>query len=379
MQITYFAHDLTDPAVAKRVQMLCMGGADLRLAGFYRGEQLVAQLGGVEAATLGQTFDQRLMARAALILRRSFDVRRLRNLVAGADVILARNLEMCVIAEVARIAARSQAKLVYECLDIHKTVQENDITAKVLRGVERRILCRSAALVLSSPAYISEYYRRFFAAILPRIILSENKRFEPGAVRPALRPRPGPPWQIGWFAKCQCEWSFHLLLDLARRLPDLVEIEIRGQPAAPVMRLIERYLPLPNMQFEGPYTQPQLGMIYGRVHFVWSVDFNGGKQSYWLLPNRLYEGSFYNVPAIAAPGTEISRWLQRRGAGLILGCGLARETPEVGQAAHWLADYLLMLNQQTYNKLVEGTAAIPDSDLVWSEADCREFLFHISS
>jgi succinoglycan biosynthesis protein ExoL len=379
VQITYFAHDLTDAAVAKRVQMLRMAGADLRLAGFYRGEQPVTQLSGVEAVTLGQTFDRRLMARAGLVLRQSFDVRRLRNLVAGADVILARNLEMCIIAQAARIAARSQAKLVYECLDIHNMLQGNDVPAKMLRGVERQILRRSAALVLSSPAYISEYYRRFFAVALPRIILSENKRFDPGAVRPALRPRSGPPWRIGWFAKCQCEWSFHLLLDLARRLPDLVGIEIRGRPAAPIMRLIERYLPLPNMRFEGPYTQPQLGMIYGGVHFVWSVDFNGGKQSYWLLPNRLYEGSFYNVPAIVAPGTEISRWLQRRSAGLILGGVLARETPEAGQAVRWLADYLSMLNQQNYNNLAEETAAIPDSDLVWSEADCREFLFYISS
>jgi succinoglycan biosynthesis protein ExoL len=117
----------------------------------------------------------------------------------------------------------------------------------------------------------------------------------------------------------------------------------------------------------------------GGCIIVWSVDFNGGKQSYWLLPNRLYEGSFYNVPAIVAPGTEISRWLQRRSAGLILGGVLARETPEAGQAVHWLADYLSMLNQQNYNKLAEETAAIPDSDLVWSEADCREFLFYISS
>jgi succinoglycan biosynthesis protein ExoL len=380
VRITYFAHDLTDAAVAKRVQMLRTAGADLRLAGFYRGEQPLTQVCGIEAVTLGQTFDRRLAARAGLVLRRSFDVRRLRPLVAGADLILARNLEMCVIAQAARIAAGSQGKLVYECLDIHTSMQGNDVPARVLRGIERQILRQSTALVLSSPAYISEYYRRFFAADLPRIILSENKRFAPDAVRPALRPRSGPPWRIGWFAKCQCEWSFHLLRDLARRLPGLVDIEIRGRPAAPVMRLIKQYLPLLNMRFEGPYTQAQLSTIYGGMHFVWSIDLNGGEQSYWLLPNRLYEGSFYNVPAIAAPGTEISRWLQRRRAGLVLGSWLARETtPEPGQATQWLANYLSVLNQETYDQFAEATAAIHDADLVWSEADCHRFLFDISN
>lgn len=47
LNILYFVHDLADPAVRRRVLMLQAGGARVALAGFRRGDNRLADVGGV--------------------------------------------------------------------------------------------------------------------------------------------------------------------------------------------------------------------------------------------------------------------------------------------------------------------------------------------
>src|SRR6188472_2158619 len=69
LRIAYFVHDLTDPAVARRIRMLQAGGADIGLLGFRRGETL-ARIEGVEPVDLGRTYDSRLIQRALKVVGR---------------------------------------------------------------------------------------------------------------------------------------------------------------------------------------------------------------------------------------------------------------------------------------------------------------------
>jgi succinoglycan biosynthesis protein ExoL len=365
MHVTYFANDLADAAVARRVHMLQVGGASVTLIGFRRTEQSVHQVSGAEAIDLGRTFDARFLDRAWKILRRSLEAGRWKDLVVRSDVLLARNLEMAVVAASARIWAGSNVRLVYECLDIHGLLLGSGIPSALLRWWERMLLRRSAALIVSSPGFLMNYFERL-GVRLPTVIVSENKRINVAAdlQRPApYLSRDSAPWRVAWFGNIRCVRSFEILKDLARRHPDLIDVELRGRPTGKLQALIAENLPFANMRFSGPYAQSELGSIYESCDLAWAMDFwQQGQNSDWLLPNRIYEGGFYNCPSIALAGTETARWLEDRAAGVIL------QNPE-----EELEAFVTTLTPARYAELKHAVAAIPTTDLVHTVEECKRF------
>jgi succinoglycan biosynthesis protein ExoL len=363
MKIVYFAPDLDDAATVRRVCMLKAGGAEVSLLGFRRNDTPIKTVEGIEAIDLGRVFDGKLGRRIGLVLRRMLEAGRYREMLVGADALLARNLDMATIADAARERAGLHIPLIYECLDVHQALLGGGMPSKVLRGLEARILKRSAALVVSSPGFVTNYFERLHAD-LPRIIIAENKRVVVDAKldRPVNIAKP-PPWKIGWFGIIRCATSFQILRELAQRQP-LIDVEISGRPTEEVQSLINEHLPLSNMRFSGPYTQSDLFALYGNSHFAWAIDyFQKGQNSEWLLPNRIYEGGFYNCPAIALAGTETAKWLTARNAGLII-----KRDPSIE-----LEIFLKELNVNHYRGLKSATMAIPIGDLIDNIEDCRSF------
>jgi hypothetical protein len=361
--IAYFASDLSDMAVHQRVRMLRTGGADVRLVGFRRTAKTIASVSGVPAHDLGRTFEGRLIDRMATVLGRSvFARRRLGRLMADADVVLARNLDMLTIANAAR--GDRPIPLIYECLDIHRALLGNGVPARLLRGWEKRLLAKAAGLVVSSPGFVTHYFATLGIA-LPPIVLIENKQVaNTPDLRPTLQRRAGPPWKIGWFGNIRCIESFQLFLKLARRHPDLVEIDLRGRPTGVLQDLIDQYLPLPNMRFGGAYTHDDLAAMYHDVHFMWAVDYHHrGGNSNWLLPNRIYEAGRYNCPIIALAQTQTALWLQAHDTGVLL-----------DEPASDLARFFGRLTPSDYHRLHRSAAAIPIDDLVHSTEACHRFV-----
>jgi succinoglycan biosynthesis protein ExoL len=349
--------------------MLRLGGATLTLLGFRRSSRPVKQVDGIEAFDLGQTFEGKLVTRTALVARRSTAGRTIGPLIAGADVLLARNLEMATIADAARLWTRSDVRLAYECLDIHPAQLGRGASSRLLRCWDRHILRRSSVLLVSSPAFVSHYFAGLDVR-LPQIVLVENKQiYDDIPPRPEHAAIPSPSWRIGWFGNLRCERSLHALLQCARSLPSQLDVQLRGTPSQAVQRLIDEHLPIQNMSFGGPYARTDLGALYGACHFTWAVDdFQPGTNSAWLLPNRIYEGSYYVKPTIALGGTEIARWVERHGAGLIL------HKPEAE-----LPSLLRGLSDADYRSLCARTAEIPLRDLVHEVEDCRKLLASLTA
>ena len=365
MHVTYFANDLADAAIARRVHMLQVGGASVTLIGFRRTNQPIRQVSGAHVIDLGRTFDARFLNRTGKILRRLLEAGRWKNLVARSDVLLARNLEMALVADFARLWAGSSVRLVYECLDIHGLLLGGGISSASLRWWERRLLRRSAALIVSSPGFLTNYFERL-GVRLPTVVVSENKRMDVAA--DAQRPVPDlsrnhAPWRVGWFGNIRCVRSFEILKGLARRNPDLIDVELRGRPTGELQALIAENLPFANMRFSGPYAPSELASIYEACDLAWAIDFmQHGQNSDWLLPNRIYEGSFYNCPPIALTGTETARWLDDRAAGVIL------QNPDEALEA-----FITTLTSARYAELKHAVSAIPTTDLVHTVEECRQF------
>lgn len=353
--------------------MLQRGGAQVTVLGFRRSDTPVTQILGAPVFDLGRSFDAKLAHRAGSVLKNVLGARRWREAVAGAQVVMARNLEMLAIAARVRALAAPEANLVYECLDIHRMMLSDGTPGRLLRGLERRLLTSCSLLVVSSPAFLTHYFEAT-QAIRPPALLVENKVVVADTAqvaRPAAPSLPlGPPWRIGWYGMIRCARSLDILATLARAHPGLVQVTIRGRPAYhefdDFQALVDR---TPGLSFEGPYGREDLERIYGEVHFTWAIDyFEAGQNSDWLLPNRLYEGGLHGSVPIALASVETGRWLAARQAGLLL-----------ADPAQELADRLSRLTPEQYAMLFARTAQIPTIDLASDDGDACALVQRLAS
>lgn len=355
-RIGYLAHDLADPAIARRVEMFRQGGADVALAGLLRG---TLPPGLPDALILGHSADARLAERVLTILRAYAS--RLPALAAhmqGVSAIVARNLEMLVLGHALQRRMSPRPRLIYECLDIHRLLVAQGTAGHALRRLENH-LGKAVDLVLtSSPAFITHHLSR--GPFGNRILLVENKVL--GTASQPLRLMP-PPFRIGWYGALRCEKSFRLLADLSDNLDGKVKVSLRGRPSPAIFPDLRARVALhPHMHFGGPYTATDLPALYGDVHFAWCIDFyEQGANSSWLLPNRLYESAAFGAVPIALASVETGRFLHRHA----LGMTLATATPDelVARFADMTAVY--------YSALYR---AVADSDAtLWraSPRDCQ--------
>ena len=371
MRVAYFVHDVTDPAVARRVRMLQAGGADITLIGFRRGDR-VANIEGVIPIDLGRTYDSRLLQRTLKVLQRRLGLGSAASAIAHADILLARNLEMLAIAAAAQRHHAREATLVYECLDLHRLLLSNSPAGRVLRALERSLMRSARLLVVSSPAFISRYYapkQGIGSTWDHAALVIENKVLDLGpahAVDTAMsEPPPGPPWRIGWFGMIRCQTSLDILSRIAARYPGLVEVVIKGRPARIAFRNFdEQVARTPGLSFGGAYRPSELGALYGGVHFNWAIDyFEEGANSALLLPNRIYEGGPYGAVPIGLARTETGRWLKQRDMGVLF------DAP-----GDELGGFLDRLTAAAYGRLRQAVRSQPRESFVADRSDCESLV-----
>jgi len=361
MSIAYFAHELADAAVHKRVRMLQLAGREVVLLGFERDRGAGAPASPEGAIVLGRTQNQRLLARICAVLAAIPRALRARSAWGDADLIVARNLEMLALARVLTRLTGSRAQIAYECLDIHRLALSNSLAGAILRSAERLCLKRTALIVTSSPAFERHYFRtrQRFAG---KIVLAENKVLAAGDVSPVAR-SPEAPWRIAWCGVLRCRRSFDLLARLAEQSG--VKVDLWGLPALDqIPDFHARVAAAANMTFHGPYTPSDLPRIYAHAHFSWAIDFyDAGANSDWLLPNRLYESLCYGAVPIAIEGVETARWLNARDVGVVL------ETP----FEQSLATFFAALTSGAYSRLQQATQRLAPEATRFTPESCRAF------
>jgi succinoglycan biosynthesis protein ExoL len=284
---------------------------------------------------LGETRDAAFAQRVLALAVAAPVVSRHREALRAADIFYARNLDMLALARWAKAMSGSSARLVYECLDVHRFMARDDLLGATMRSIERRLLRHVSLVVVSSPAFVREYFDKRHPG-LANTYLVEN-RLPPGFAygpRPSAPPlrAPDAPLRIGWFGNLRCRRSLSLLLSLADRFPRRVEIELRGIPARTELRNFESDIEgRTNVRFAGRYDWPSdLANIYAGVDMVWAGDFHDpSANSRWLLPNRIYEGGYYATPPLAPEDCETGRWIKRNDFGFVLPEPLEQSLPSL--------------------------------------------------
>jgi len=368
MKIAYFVHDLADAAVHRRLRMM-LAFADVTLVGFRRSDHPVPEFAGLMTIELGRTKDARLGQRVISVLRAAVNRGNWETRLNGVTHFVARQLEMLVLAALTRRRIAPSAPLAFECLDIHRLMLTRQPIGIALRGLERHLLRSCSLLMVSSPAFLTNHFARYRSATPPHLLL-ENKVMSrdipPGQLEsiPRLRatgPASGPPWRIGWFGVIRCRRTLLLLADLVRRLPNEVEVIIRGRPRRNIIPDFDEVVAAtPGLSYLGEYDRhSDLATIYGDVHFTWAIDFyEAGRNSDWLLPNRLYEGTLYGAVPLALASVETGRWLADRQ------CGIRLNDAGDQSLERSLLEYFSRLDPTGYAVARSDLARVPLSDLL---------------
>lgn len=320
VKLIFFGHDARDAAVRRRIKAFARVGADIQAFTMRRGAQVEA---GWRNVDLGETRDAAFGQRIGALVAARPILRQHREALRTGDIFYARNLDMLALAHWARGMSGSRARLVYECLDVHRFLARDDALGAGFRAAEAALIRDVALVVVSSPAFVREYFDKRHPGRV-RSMLVENRLppgFDYGARPLSESDREDRKLRIGWFGNLRCERSFSVLLDLAARFPDKVEVIMRGAPALAAIPDFDARVSGPgNVRFGGRYAWPEdLAQIYRDVDVVWAGDFHdAGANSRWLLPNRLYEGGYYGAPPIAPADSETGRWIEAQGFGFTL-------------------------------------------------------------
>lgn len=364
MHVIYLAHDLDDPSIWRRVTMLRQGGAQVRVAGFRRGQGPLPE----PAIVLGHTSNGRMIQRVRAIAAAWPRIARLIPPQSGPEVILARNLEMLALG--ARLGRARGGRLVYELLDIHGMMLGQGLPARALRRVEAGLMRRSNLVVLSSPAFETRYLRHFGQPDVP-VLLVENKPFvRIGTSSHVTIPAPDGaedkgPLIIGWFGMLRCRWSLGVLDGLTRAQPGRFRVILRGRPALDVMKDFHDVVAAnPDLSFMGAYDWPDdLPAIYAQVDVAWLIDrYQAGQNSDWLLPNRLYEGCLNGAVPVVLDGTEVARRVSA------WDCGITVAASD-GKA---VVDALSTLDPAALAARRVAVSALPRTALEMGKAECRQ-------
>jgi succinoglycan biosynthesis protein ExoL len=366
--VAYFAPDLADPAVHRRVAQWRHAGHEVHAFAFARDPAMGDVPGYI---SLGPLTHRSRLTRFIALGRALARLWHWRRTLANAQLYIARNMDNAFLALFVRKMTGSSVPVVYEVLDINGSCVGLGRSARLMRRLEKWLLSRTSLLVVSSPYYISAYYLPYFNYDGPWLLFENKVPQHACPVHSVIDQAPrSESWKIGWFGFLDDERSWRALCHLAERLPEDVMIYVRGRPYSDfdTEAFLDDIARLNNVVYGGPYKSPDdLPAIYGAVDVVWSADLNALEgNSRWLLTNATYEALYFGKPIISLSNTAVGEFVTEHDAGWCI------EQP-VEDA---LIDLFSHLSKDQYRAKCAIIAAIPRHRFV--ESDEIEQIFRIS-
>ncbi len=325
-RLVFFGHNRKDAAIVRRIDSFM--NVDVDVTGFMFRRDGEPEKPGPKWRNidLGMVEHCRHAQRILTLLRAVWRSVTHRDILKKSDIVYARNLDMLALAFAGlAFVGKDRPKLVYECLDVHEAMTKPGLGGAVIRWFERAALRRIDLLVISSPGFIHNYFSPMQNYQGPHMLI-ENKVYFANEVvaRPTpelLKDSATGPVTIAWVGILRCQKTLDLLKQLAKSEGDKVLIRFHGVISEFLIPDFEEQIePFPNILYEGPYQWPHgLAESYRGVHFVWAQELSwSGHNSDWLLPNRIYEGSYFGVLSLCVDGTETGRAVAERRLGYVL-------------------------------------------------------------
>ena len=299
--------------VADRITGALAAHCQVQLYAFDRGEvdNPVYADARVSHISLGPVRDGVALSRLGSLLRAFRILRRARrNVRTPGTIVIANTMELLVLCW---LSGLTRLPTIYDIADIHVLLLSGSIAGRLARWLERRAMRRAGLLVVSSPWFYWEYFRRW-QRVDRQALLIEN-RVARGASGAVVEHRLSP--RIAWNGLLRCQRSARVLLQCLSQVPAPFHLSLHGSLAR-LQALGPLLVHNANCTYTGPYRLETLGTLVADSSFMWAVDYADGENSRWLLPNRLYEAIDAGIPLIAIRDSATGAVVQRHDIGIVL-------------------------------------------------------------
>ncbi len=370
--LIYFGHNRDDVALIRRITSFMDAGAKVTAFTFRRDGAKKESPTKWENIDLGYVEHAKPGARLLVMLKTLGYIIQNRRIIKQADIIYARNLDIFILAWFAKLLTPfSSTIMVYECLDVHESLTKKTVSARVLRWVERRILKRCDLLVVSSPGFMKHYFEPV-QTYKGRSFLVENKLHIDSSIikRPDVHTNPkseNKPIKLIWAGILRCHKTLNIMKELASTMGNDIDIHFWGKISRFLIPDFEDQINnIPNITFHGSYSWPEgLEKVYKDADLVWSQELSwSGYNSDWLIPNRIYEASYFNTLSLAVDGTQTAECVKLNELGYVL------PDAKINTATNLIAN----LNKLDINKKQHALNNKPASDFIITEDDTHALI-----
>jgi succinoglycan biosynthesis protein ExoL len=226
--------------------------------------------------------------------------------VDEADVVYAFGLDLLFLAWLATLGKRNGPRLVYDVADLPQKAMEETMQGWAVRIIEGFLLSKVTCLVVTSEAYLDEYFYQHYDLSTVECIVIENK-LDLHTTPPVRSEREVDQidkegWRIGYFGLLRCRQSWKTLKGLVKLADGRFELYLRGIPMQ-IDSLPNEAREIPNVKYGGPYQSPgELADIYTAIDLSW-VAYQHSSDAELVRSNRFYEACFFQTPMIGQEGT----------------------------------------------------------------------------
>ncbi len=220
-------------------------------------------------------------------------------------------------------------KFIYQISDIREILTKPNPFNRLLSLIDAFFTKRALLLVVTSEAFVEEYYKKKFKNFEVNYKLIENKiqlyNKSLNNIYPLQKIEKSRELiTIGYFGFLRCERSLETLLQLAKTDSKFVII-IRGILSPSLEKYTAEFNKVNNVHFLGKFISPfHLEEMYDEIDLAW-ICYPYVEQSYgnisWARTNRFYEAGYFKTPMITQLGTKDSFRAKEQNLGITIDLG----------------------------------------------------------
>jgi len=317
-KITFIVPDISDARIIKRIKAFQILGADITVCGFRRKRYSYNEsiYNDVNLIGFGETQEKSYFKRLPKLLYGFILILKNFTLFRDYKCIYCINIDMLILAIILRI--RYKIYLYYEVGDILNAFLGKAISSRLLRKVERFLLKYTDLVILTSPAFYYQFYKKIQKIQFPWMLL-ENKLIQSKKpIKEKINYKKTKKISIVYHGVLRCRRSIYILTKVAAELSKKCELHIHGFPLWVNQNLLCRHsLENKNIFWHGEFKYPDgIKDVLSDADMLWLIDLSENQSNAkWLLPNRLYDGIYYRVPMLAMSDTETGKYIQKYNIG----------------------------------------------------------------
>lgn len=281
--------------------------------------------------------------------------------IIDSDVIYSFGIDTFIIGWLASRSTKKKVIYIYEIGDIRSILLRNDLIGKVMRGVEKIVLKKADLLVVTSSAYIDNYFKKIQHINDIDYIVIENKpELEQKNHVSEITIKDTKKITIGYFGVIRCRRSLEILIKMMRQKNGKFNLYIRGIPSG-TEDLLDDIKSIEGVVVDGEYTVPDdLYEMYKHIDVSWiCYPYQGERQGNWswAKTTRFYEACFFKKPMIAQSNTQDGEYITKKGIGI--------EIPlsDIDQAVKMICS----LSKEKIEKMTQNIINVPEKIYTYTD------------